>query len=315
MQKIDSICTMAALLAIMIFALYICSRGAVASGFTSKSLSMISRPQFAMSMSSSSSRLGQLVYKDIPSKQKGGLSDIVTIRLATTDNDIAQCARLLSTQMYSPNGDVVIPKGQSNELYRLELKDLTDRYRNNMNNNKKLFPSSLIVAVENEEIIGCVGLDVQLLNTKEKTVIKPKSNLIKTVIKEIEFFQDSESIKCGIFLANLVVRKDKRKLGLGKELIGACEIAVREDYFLSYPDLFLESLFLLVDEQNTKALKVYRRNGYSTYFVNEDATCVVSGDYGLRTQDCVNLCMRKDVNNKASSGGDIFSFFSSIFNK
>jgi ribosomal protein S18 acetylase RimI-like enzyme len=262
--------------------------------------------------------VGKVVYKEISSKQKGCLNDIITIRLARTDNDIAQCAKLLSTQMYTPDTAVKeIPKGQLNELYRLEVKDLTDRYRSNVNNNKNLFPSSLIVAVENEEIIGCVGLDVQLLNTNEKNVIKPKSNLVKTVMNEVNYFQDNENIKCGIFLANLVVRKDKRRLGLGKELINACETAARDDFFVSYPNLFLKSIFLLVDQRNKNAQMVYRRNGYSTYFINEDATCVVSGDYGLQTQDCVNLCMKKDVkSSSSSSGGDIFTtFFNSIFKR
>ena len=58
-------------------------------------------------------------------------------------------------------------------------------------------------------------------------------------------------------------------------------------------------------------------------FEDETATCVVSGEYNLQTQDCINYCFKKSLGggrgsgsggNGGSSGiGGIGGIFSSVF--
>jgi hypothetical protein len=57
--------------------------------------------------------------------------------------------------------------------------------------------------------------------------------------------------------------------------------------------------------------------GYKPIFRDEDATCVAYGTYSLKTQDCVNVCMKKDLKAPlAGNGGSSFvsSMFSKLFN-
>ena len=53
-----------------------------------------------------------------------------------------------------------ISEGQKKELARLESDDLSRRYGTRVGPRK--FPSALILAEVDEEIVGCVGLDPQV---------------------------------------------------------------------------------------------------------------------------------------------------------
>jgi hypothetical protein len=64
-----------------------------------------------------------------------------------TDVEIPLVARFLSESMYG-----TVPNGQRNELARLELIDLRERYGSRVG--RWRYPSSLMVAVEGNDIIG-----------------------------------------------------------------------------------------------------------------------------------------------------------------
>ena len=52
-------------------------------------------------------------------------------------------------------------------------------------------------------------------------------------------------------------------------------------------------------------------------FEDLDATCVASGDYSLKTQDCINYCYRKDLREivpLVSTTSSPFAAFSSLLN-
>ena len=53
--------------------------------------------------------------------------------------------------------------------------------------------------------------------------------------------------------------------------------------------------------------------GYKLEFTDESATCIVTGDYNLKTQDCINYCYRKVLSNKSNAGSVSSNPFSSLF--
>lgn len=59
----------------------------------------------------------------------------------------------------------------------------------------------------------------------------------------------------------------------------------------------------------------YHCIGYKELFVDEDATCVVSGSMSLKTAQCVNVCYRKVKQSKAGAGFDLWRSFLAIFNR
>lgn len=201
--------------------------------------------------------------------------------------DIPRAAQFLAFSMYTGE----IPKGQRNELARLEADDLSKRYGDRVG--KPKFPSALLVLEEDEEIIGCVGIDPQELVQNRFSRWKPGS--------------DGDVV---YVLSNLAIRTDKRKKGYAKDLVNQCETLVKEWNF--------KEMYLLVDSANQPARKLYKKLGYSDIFEDEDATCVVAGGFSLRTASCVNVCMKKSlVTTRASTSnppfGDLFGKFFGSF--
>jgi hypothetical protein len=76
-------------------------------------------------------------------------SSDITIRVAS-DDEFPRCADFLSKSMYGDS----ISKAQQKELSRLEYQDLSKRYGALVGRRK--FPTTLLVAVEDEEIVGWV---------------------------------------------------------------------------------------------------------------------------------------------------------------
>ena len=71
----------------------------------------------------------------------------VTVRAAES-RELPRCALLLAQSMYP----VELPRGQANELTRLELKDLEARYGALVG--KRKYPSRFFVAEEDQEFLG-----------------------------------------------------------------------------------------------------------------------------------------------------------------
>lgn len=126
-------------------------------------------------------------------------SSTITIRAAES-RELPRCAQLLSQSMYP----VELPRGQANELTRLELKDLEGRYGALVG--KRKYPSRFFVAEEDEEFLGAVGLDCQYLDniTKKFTMFRPSRT--KGVNEWDEW--EGKGVKEGeivVVLANLAV--------------------------------------------------------------------------------------------------------------
>lgn len=210
--------------------------------------------------------------------------------------DIPRVAEFLANAMYEQN----IPFGQKRKLVELEKLDLQKTYGETMG--KRKFPAALILAEIEEEFIGTVGLDCQILNVK--------ANKFRRIPKGWEYTDLKSTEKLGLVMANLSTRIDKRKRGYAKMLIKEAEALAKE--------LMFEELYLLVDSENTPAQKLYEKNGFVLEFKDEDATCVASTPLSLKTQECVNFGYRKSIvaaKVTVPGGNAISSFFGGLFGK
>lgn len=201
---------------------------------------------------------------------------------------LRRTADFLSRAMY----ETQMPEGQRKELRRLEFQDLQQRYGATVGRRK--YPSVLLLSLQDQDIVGCVGLDCQVLNNEKKRFTAIKQDRPNSLYPFLEA-NGVEEIVC--VMANLAVRRSSRGRGVAKKLILSAENNARESGF--------EYVYLLVDSENLPAQKLYKKMGYSMVFRQEDATCVVSGPIGLKTQECVNLCMRKRVSRGASGGAGV----------
>mmetsp|Transcript_30179 Transcript_30179/g.43103 ORF Transcript_30179/g.43103 Transcript_30179/m.43103 type:complete len:291 (-) Transcript_30179:101-973(-) len=217
----------------------------------------------------------------------------VNVRKGGND-DIPRVAKFLAESMYKTE----IPTGQKRELIRLEQVDLTDRYGERVSSKGSL-PSALFIAEEDEEIVGVVGLDCQLYQSRRQKLSKlprdyfskMKAKMLVSEEKDISDSDDSKFAAIVLVLANLSVRIDQRKKGIARTLLKACDDFTKE--------LGSEEIYLLVDSENEAAQKLYRSSGYTLVFEDPDSTCVVSTVTGLQTAPCVNRCYRKNLAIKA----------------
>lgn len=240
------------------------------------------KPSSCRSLSSTSLLLYNNKLLETLSKQ--GLE----LKTASSENDMNQAAAFLASQMY----DADMPNGQRKELQRLEYVDLMNRYGSRTG--KRKYPSALLLAIENEEIVSMVGIDCQLYDEQEK-----RFTPMKIVTK---LYDDEPGKKVVQVLANLVVRRDKRKKGLGKLLLNASADTAKSFGY--------EELYIQVDSNNKAAQALYRKEGYKQIFTDPDATCVVSGQFGLKTEECINLGYVKKL---STSNGSPINLFSNIF--
>lgn len=229
---------------------------------------------------------------------RGGESSLApreTIIRSTDDRmDVRRTAEFLTYSMYND-----MPRQQRKELLELEAKDLRNRYEEKVGAGR--LPSTLILAEEDQEIIGSVGLDCQIRNKKQGRL----RNL--SVNDSLDDFlgQDSHEEVC-VVLANLAVRKDKRGRGLARNLL-----AFAEEQTLAWG---YQDLYLLVNSMNSPAQALYKSSGFKEMFRNENATCVVFDNNSLKTDGCVNVCYRKKLNANAGEA-HLNSFFNGLFGK
>ena len=216
----------------------------------------------------------------------------VEIRLVEDNNAINRASKFLANSMYTEE----IPTGQKKKLTELERIDLNSRYGVTLG--KRKFPAAFLILEEEQDIIGCVGIETQILYEKRRNLRKIPKNF------QVDSLKSQEGLV--MVLANLAIRRDKRKLGYAKKLIKSCEDMAEEFLF--------KEIFLMVDSENIPAQKLYEKMGYKKIFEDNAATCVVSTPLALKTQDCVNYCYKKSLGKPIKSGGNnLFSIFSSIF--
>ena len=199
----------------------------------------------------------------------------INIRLIRNNKDINRASIFLTTNVYGGQKS----KSQERVLTQLISDDLNDRYKVLVDSATQKYPSAFLLAEEDEDIIGCVGLDTQILNEKKRTLIKrPNKFNIDSLVNED---------KLVMVLSNLVVRRDKRNLGHAKQLIKSCEIIAR--------DFLFKEVFLMVDSENVPAQRLYKKMGYKKIFQDNNASCVVSTPLALIKRKCINYCYRKTI--------------------
>ena len=270
------------------------------------------------------SRISEIVLRGSAPDDRVG--DVLISKVLPEKEYLRRIADFLTRNLYAEE----MPLGQRKQLRELEFKDLDKRYGERMG--KKKFPSTMILAVEEQDIVGTSGVDCQVMNTVQKRFreIKPGgTNALFSMLEE----EGQEEVVCVV--ANLAVRKNMRGRGIARKMLGASdlpstrallcisELTRTNPRIVSSPTSHLSSLFislpasceasakewgysylyLLVDSDNKAAQRLYQKAGYSLFFVQEDATCVVSGPLSLKTQDCINYCMRKNLRGAGGGGG------------
>ena len=151
--------------------------------------------------------INQLKYFSIlKSSQKVLGEEKFEYRVAVQD-DFKKVAILLSNEMY---GTAPIPKGQKQELIRLEEQDLRSRYGN------KKYTSKLIVTedVSSRSIIACVGIDSQEINVEKRK------------LKSCDSWTEAKDMVA--VLANLAVDSSFRGKGIAKQLVQMSETEVNK---------------------------------------------------------------------------------------
>ena len=253
-----------------------------------KTISISSKSSALSTLRISTSLLSSYNNEVLSKLTKQGLE----LKTASSENEMNQAAAFLASQMY----DADMPNGQRRELQRLEYVDLMNRYGGRTGIRK--YPSALLLAIENEEIIGMVGIDCQIYDEQDKKFIP-----MKYVTKSY----DEPGKKVVQVLANLAIRRDKRKKGLGRLLLNACADTSKS---FGYDELYLQ-----VDSTNKAAQSLYRKEGYKQIFADPNATCVVSGQWGLQTKECTNLGFSKKIANSNSSPISLFDGFFNFLKK
>lgn len=201
------------------------------------------------------------------------------IRIANK-NDITPIAQLLSEDMYDINSIDDINQSlnsQKKELMRLEIEDLNKRYIN-----QRRYPTTLLIAENKDKIItGVVGFDCKLYSSS-----KFNDYILKDIPNREINLKSDESIV--VVLSNLVIKQENRKQGIAKQLILYGFDLIKNEWKYDY-------IFLQVEENNRKAIKLYKKLGFIEIAKDPNATCVAFGKSRLKTQPCVNVILKKDL--------------------
>lgn len=167
---------------------------------------------------------------------------------------------------------------------------------------KCLFETRLILARDTSgTIVGCAGIEAALYESGQGQLFRSDQadQLVRTELNAMtnaEAAKASEAYKAGgigglakgvigqeftdqliakyitiwkpcSVLANLAVAPSYRRTGLGRALCDECERCTTEDWKL-------DEIALQVEEDNTPAITLYRKDGYSDVFRAEEATAL-----------------------------------------
>lgn len=232
----------------------------------------------------------------------------VTIERAVGDGVIKDAAGFFARAFW-PSFDQLSDE-QVGQLSDEHQRDFDRRYAELTG--KRRFPSALLIAHDGESILGCAGV--------EMTVIDPIANAFWDREQAETFFSDkfagmggrerSQYRKASLaelssafletqavrpVLSNLAVRPDTRGTGLGARLVKSCEELVG-----SADGWGGDDLWLLVEELNTPAVKLYERLGFETVWTQPSrVTRVASANSGSKlevsTAEATLLAMAKQL--------------------
>jgi len=145
---------------------------------------------------------------------------------------------------------------------------------------------SLLLAKQHEELLGASLVHVQLFNegTQEfRAMAAPGAawGIDKFIPVPV--------------LSNVVVRKDKRGLGLGSDLLAAAENEARA---WKYP-----KLFLFVDAEDPRSRSLYESRGYKVLRQRDDMSFLVPGRRFVQLKKVKLLLMSKTLSGEPGSTG------------
>ncbi|CAM9374793.1 unnamed protein product, partial [Hapterophycus canaliculatus] len=195
-----------------------------------------------------------------------------------TDETIPETAEFFVDNFWE---DEVAPS-QKRSLVRELVTDYRRRYGSLMG--KRKLDSMLLVARGNQgQIVGCIAVEVSVC-MGERVGVKARG-----------ISANAEGAELRPILANLAVARSERRKGLAKRLVKQCEETCKEWGY--------DEILLLVEENNTRARRLYTKLGYKMLFRDTKAKKILPDTYQIRDVPCVNVCMRRDLN------ANIFSNF------
>merc|ERR1711937_475280 len=168
---------------------------------------------------------------------------------------------------------------QKRSLERDQNLDLRARYARNTG--KGVIQSAILVAdKEDDAAIGCVALgttpfvgDEAQLNIRDLYAYSNRAG------------RDQDTCLRPV-VANLAVRPDARRKGIAKKLMLECELVCKEWGY--------DEVWLLVEQDNPKARKLYKKLGYKQVKTEvDDSYKVVEGK--IQQIDVTNVYMRKSL--------------------
>jgi len=165
-----------------------------------------------------------------------------------------------------------LPFGQLRSLERDQNLDLKARY--GRNTARGIESVILTAEAQAKDTVGCVALGITPFVGKEaKLSIRDLYNYPKdAVLRPI--------------VANLAVRPDVRRKGIAKKLMKECEEVSKEWGY--------KEIWLLVEDDNRRAKKLYRKLGYKNVMSEPDTSFKVL-DGRVQEIDVTNVYMRKSL--------------------
>jgi GNAT superfamily N-acetyltransferase len=163
-------------------------------------------------------------------------------------------------------GARTLTKSQRQQLEQSQNAEFTKRY-----GNARRISEMLLLRNNNEEIMACVGVEVDRIPTTGS--IRNPTTTISAPL-----------------MSNLAVSKKYRRRGLAEQMVRAVETVVRKEW--GY-----DECYLYVEERNRAAVQLYQKLGYRNVWRDVDATTLLpttSGD--LQSARTVIVCMKKKFN-------------------
>lgn len=209
------------------------------------------------------------------------VSDYATIKLA---------AEFFAQAFWS--ADLNLPEAQMAQLEEQHRADFDARYGGLIG--KRRFPSILLIARDGAAIVGTAGVEMTIVDPGASSVWdraqaealfaerlgamggRERNQYRKAELSELSsiFLQDQGQAVRPV-LSNLAVSRAYRGTGLGQRLIAECEARMRDAGPWTGDDLWL-----LVEERNEAAVKLYTRVGFETVWQTERMATRVAGAAG-----------------------------------
>ena len=162
-----------------------------------------------------------------------------------------------------------LSSSQQQELRSSQLAEFQKRYGKGRLVNKSQF--FVVRSGNNQEILACAGIELDVIRdggVSSPQILEKKAPL----------------------MSNLAVSREYRRRGLAELMVDAVEEYVRQ----TWTDQ--EACYLLVEQRNRGAVKLYQKLGYKTIWSDNDAQTLLPQKSGkMNMVPTVMLCMKKNI--------------------